>query len=178
MIPHLKNMVFHERSIIRKEACLILSNIAAGTDLQTEQLIVNDFVKILGPIIRNDIEDVRNKFIQVQKEAIYAIANLTTVDKFNIAKIILDEGILEYICYALNSSKNDVLLVSLEALYRLLDYGRIYFLTNEGNNPIVQKLLKTKTTDRLEELQLSQSNKIFEISSKIIEQFFDNENAN
>lgn len=60
IIPHLKNLTFHERSIIRKEACLILSNIAAGTDLQTEYLIMNDFVKILGTIIKNDQEDVSN----------------------------------------------------------------------------------------------------------------------
>ena len=63
----------------------------------------------------------------MQTEAIYAIANLTTVKNKNLAKYILDENILEYICYALNSSKNDVLLVSLEALFTLLNFGEIYF---------------------------------------------------
>ena len=60
MIAYLKVLVFHERALIRKEACLILSNIAAGTDLQTEHLISNDFVKILGNVIKNDQEDVKN----------------------------------------------------------------------------------------------------------------------
>ena len=58
MIPYLKRLAFHERIVIRKEACLIISNIAAGTDLQTEQLILNDFVKLLGVVIKNDKEDV------------------------------------------------------------------------------------------------------------------------
>jgi len=65
MIPVLKKIVFHHRSIVRKEACLILSNIAAGTDLQTEHLITNDFIKILGHVIKNDQEDVvknKNRF--------------------------------------------------------------------------------------------------------------------
>ena len=63
----------------------------------------------------------------MQKEAIYAIANLTTVKNQTLAKFILDENILDFICYALNSSKNDVLLVALEALYTLLNFGEIYF---------------------------------------------------
>jgi hypothetical protein len=58
MIPVLKKLVFHHRNVVRKEACLILSNIAAGTDLQTEHLIMNDFIKILGHVIKNDQEDV------------------------------------------------------------------------------------------------------------------------
>ena len=63
MIPYLKKLAFHERLVIRKEACLIISNIAAGTDLQTEHLIINDFVKLLGVVIKNDQEDVINYII-------------------------------------------------------------------------------------------------------------------
>jgi hypothetical protein len=58
LINQLKKIVYHERPIIRKEVCLILSNIAAGTDIHTETLIMNDFIKILGHLIRNDQEDV------------------------------------------------------------------------------------------------------------------------
>lgn len=178
IVPQLKKLVFHHRNIIRREACLILSNIAAGTDIQTEYLIMNDFVNILGHVIKNDQEDVKIIYIQVQKEAIFALANLTTVEKPNIAKFIFDEDILDYICFALKSSKNDVLLVALEALNRLLEYGNLYFRDENGQNPVVLKILKTKYVERLEELQLSKSNKIYDLSNKIIENFFDNENAN
>jgi hypothetical protein len=51
-------MIFHERSVIRKEACLIVSNIAGGTEFQTELLIENDFTKILDNVIQNDLDDV------------------------------------------------------------------------------------------------------------------------
>ena len=103
---------------------------------------------------------------------------MTTIEKPNLIKTVFDEGILDYICFMLNSSKPDILLVSLEGLYRLLDYGRMYFLTEDGKNPVVQKILKSKTADRLEELQLNKSQKVFEVANNIIENFFDNENDN
>lgn len=106
------------------------------------------------------------------------MSNLTSVDKANVAKIIFDENILDYICYALKSSKNDILLVALEALNRLLEYGDLYFRNENGKNQVVLKILETKYVEKLEELQMSQSQKIYEISNTIIERFFENENAN
>jgi hypothetical protein len=106
------------------------------------------------------------------------LANLTTVEKPNIARIIFDEGILDFLCYGLNSSKSDVLLVTLEGLYRLLDYGQMYFQTEECKNPVVKMLMKSKYLDKLESMQMNKSQRIFDLANKIIETFFDNENAN
>ena len=72
-----------------------------------------------------------------------------------------------------------MLLVSLEALSRLLEYGQNYFKTAEGNNPVVERIMKmNKISERLEELQLSQSHKVYEAANRIIENYFANENAN
>ena len=39
-------------------------------------------------------------------------------------------------------------------------------------------MLQSKVIDRVEELQMSKSHKVFEISNKIIETYFDSENLN
>jgi hypothetical protein len=59
-----------------------------------------------------------------------------------------------------------------------LEYGETYFRDENGKNPVVLKILETKYVEKIEQLQMSQSNKIYEISNKIIERFFDSENAN
>jgi hypothetical protein len=60
ILPFLAKLIFHEKRSIRKEACWVISNIAAGTQQQIKALIVNDFLPILETVIKNDDPEVIN----------------------------------------------------------------------------------------------------------------------
>lgn len=53
-LPYLKSTLKSDKKSVRKETCWILSNMAAGTQLQIEALINNDFLPCLTEVIRND----------------------------------------------------------------------------------------------------------------------------
>lgn len=54
----LKTYLTHEKVYVRKEACWILSNIAAGTQYQNRCLIQSGFLPILIQMMKNDINEV------------------------------------------------------------------------------------------------------------------------
>ncbi len=50
----MKRCLLHEKKSMRKETCWILSNLAAGTKMQVDEIIKNDFLPILVNIISGD----------------------------------------------------------------------------------------------------------------------------
>ena len=58
IINYLKQYLTHENKSMRKEACWILSNIAAGTILQQTSIINSEILPILCQIMKNDIPEV------------------------------------------------------------------------------------------------------------------------
>lgn len=59
ILTFLAKLVFHEKKLIRKEACWVILNISSGTHQQIKALILSDFLPILHHLIKNDEPDVR-----------------------------------------------------------------------------------------------------------------------
>jgi hypothetical protein len=49
LLPHYRQLLFHEKKSVRKEACWGLSNITAGTPLQVAAVIACD---IIAPVVK------------------------------------------------------------------------------------------------------------------------------
>jgi importin subunit alpha-1 len=58
ILPYLLRTMFHEKRAVRKETCWIISNIAAGTQIQIEALIINNFLPVMTSVVKNDDPEV------------------------------------------------------------------------------------------------------------------------
>jgi importin subunit alpha-1 len=58
ILSHLHRLIFAEKKAIRKDACWIVSNIAAGTEQQVEALINNNFLPSLIRVVHTDDSEV------------------------------------------------------------------------------------------------------------------------
>merc|ERR1712032_143135 len=114
IIPALGTLLDHGKQNIRKEACWTLSNIAAGTPAQVSSLLA------CPSIVQKVMQLLGSDNFQVQKEAVWVIANLCTAG------------------YAVHIDKV-VQLGGIAALVRVLDM-------NGENEEIYQKVVHIITT--------------------------------
>lgn len=171
ILDKLKLTIFHKKKSIRKESAWIISNIASGTQRQIETLIEQQFMPLLTEVINNDE-------VEIQREVIWAICNLTSVEKNEYIETLFKQGIVDVICKCLHNSEAKHLAVSLEALGNLLSYGKKYAEAHGGDNPVVQKIEQLGMFDKLESLQLYPVEVVYEKVIKLLETYFDTENAN
>ena len=170
VLAYLKKIIFSKYKYIRKEAAWIISNIAAGTQKQIESLIREDILIILKQVLINDE-------YAIKRESIWAICNLTSIENPIYMKKILDQGILKIICECLKLNDAKLLAICLEALGNLLVFGEKFSQNPAGENPIVYEIEKMGMFDILEKLQLHQSEIVYEKTLKILEKYFDIQNA-
>ena len=164
LLNSLKNSIFNEKKKIRKETSWILSNIAAGTQKQIEQLISENFLPIFAKVIKADE-------IDIKKECILAVCNLTVVENPEYFKKILDQGILGIICECLKMNDAKNLAVCLEALGNILAFGKKS--NPDGNNPIIDEIEKLGMFDILEKLQFHPVEIVYDRIIKILDTYFD-----
>ena len=167
ILDYLKKTIFNSKKSIRKESAWILSNIAAGTQKQIESLIDQDFLPLLSNVIKGDETEIK-------KEAIWEVCNLTSVEKPEKLRKILEQGILQIICNCLKMDDAKYLAVCLEAFGNLLAFGKRS--NPNGPNPIVTEVEKMGMFDVLEKLQYHPVEIVFEKTLKILETYFEVEN--
>jgi len=153
---------------MRKETCWILSNLAAGTQSQVEEIIKCNMLPILKNMIEYDDEEIR-------KEAVWAICNLTSTENKELAELIIKQGIIEAVCKSLSFNDPKIIAVSLEGLGNILNYGKVFF-NDQEHNPIVTRLEQLGMFDKLEELQYHPVEIVYEKTLKLLESYFNVEN--
>lgn len=162
IFPHLLN---HHNKRIRKEVCWMVSNIAAGTLIQVETLVMKNYLPILTQVYKNDEPE-------IQKEAIWAICNFTLVENEELIKSNFNNGILETICLILKMNDPKFIAVGIESLGNLLKCGKTH-PNSDGSNPIVIKIEELGMLDVLESLQYNPIQIIYEKTLGLLEQYFD-----
>nr|CAD2140607.1 unnamed protein product [Meloidogyne enterolobii] len=156
-----------ENSGFAKECCWLLSNILAGNAEQIQEVID---AKLL-PIIFRILEHGEHK---LQCEAGWAVANLAHGGAVNqILAILRVKGSIEAICSNLAVKNNELVANMLEALYVILN-------TVASNDPdrlskICERVEECGGLDKIEKLQEHESEQIYLVSYKIIEEFFSEE---
>lgn len=163
----LKITICNSKKTIRKETTWILSNIAAGTSRQIETLLEENYLPILLELIAQDEPE-------IQSEAIWAICNFTTIEKKELFEVLINQGILEVLCQCLKMKEPKLLVISLEALYNILAFGRRHFIQN-GQNMIVKRIEQLGMFEVLENLQYHHTEIIYEKTLNILETYFETE---
>jgi len=158
----------HQKKNIRKEACWMLSNIAAGSIHQITQLISTSELlpKVLQQLSLTTEWDVR-------KEAAWVISNIATGGKAAHVAHLVEQGAIQPLCDLLDVNEVRIVLLAMEAMEAILKQG--------GDiSDYTQLIDDAGGLDKLENLQEHENTEIYEKAVKIIETHFgteDDENA-
>ena len=143
----------------------MLSNIAAGNQDQLKQLMnTPDLVtKVLVQLSSSAEWDVR-------REAAWVVSNIATSgSKENVMKLV-EYGAIQPICELLDVGEVKMVLLAIESIQAILNAGL-------DNEKIVQLIDEAEGIEKLETLQQHENTEIYEKVVKIIEKYFNGEDA-
>ncbi len=161
----LRPLLSSESKAIRKEACWIISNIAAGTVAQIQEVIdTEELVSMLVQVMTHD------EFV-IKKEAAWAISNATTGATAAQIRYLVRAGVIAPLCDLLSCIEPVIINVALEALENILAVGESD-LANFGMNPYCVMVEETGGLDRIELLQNHVNNPIYGRSGALLTRFF------
>ena len=124
-------------------------------------------MQILSKLFRSDTSP------QVKNEAIFGIANLTSVENELYMKKLVDDGILIIIFECMKTDVAKYIAISLEALANILSFGK-----KKGElKYFVNEIEKMGMFDILEKLQTHENDIIYQKTLQILENYFDTENC-
>jgi len=150
----------HERRGIKKEACWVLSNIAAGTEQQISSVLGR-----YGCMARV-AEMAEHATWEVRKEAIWVVSNVATGgNKFHVQSVV-ECGAIDAMCSVLDINDTKMLLVALDALDSILRVGQ------ELGKDYCSFVDECDGLEKLELLQEHQSDAVYKKAVDIIETYF------
>ena len=121
--------------------------------------------------MKTALKERQNDDIEIKKEAIWAVCNLSSVNNDKYMEQILNQGILRIICECLKMDDAKFLAVCLEAFGNLLAYGKKK--NPSGPNFIVSEVEKMGMLDLLEKLQYHPVEIVYDKTLKILETYFE-----
>ena len=120
---------------IRKETSFIISNIAAGNQVQVCALYEDNFYEILTDIIKNEKES------QCKSNCLWALYNFTCIKNQLYIKEMVQKGIIKIIIDRFNIDQGKLLACSLEALCNILEFGK------QAKNPIINNIVEKEVKE-------------------------------
>ncbi|KJH49850.1 Armadillo/beta-catenin-like repeat protein [Dictyocaulus viviparus] len=146
-----------------KECCWLISNIIAGTQTQIQAVIDAGIMPFV-------IEVLRSGDFKCQFEASWAVANLAQGGTPNQILSLLDDNAIPALCISLKQSNVDLLSNSLETIYTLL--ATISTCCPERLDEVRDAIEECEGLNYLENLQESESDKVYAGAYRIITDFF------
>jgi len=152
---------------ITKESCWLISNILAGTREQIQSVIDSGLLPLLVSILEKG--DHRS-----QCEAGWAFANLAHGGSVNqILEICRVKGCVESLCSSLKVKNNEFVCNLLETLFSVM--STVFESAPENFERLKDVVEECGGLDIIEELQQAESEKIYTLAYKIVEDFFGEE---
>jgi importin subunit alpha-1 len=163
LIP-IAQLLMHPKKSIRKEACWVLSNIAAGTPAQLNCIYnVPELIpKVLHQLSTSTEWDVR-------KEAAWVICNMITSSAQPRLIHLIELGVLQPLCDLLSVGEAKIILLALDALEALLKTTNQ--VSNENTNCVIL-IEEIGGVEGLEKLQEHENTKVYERAVEILENYF------
>jgi len=151
---------------IAKEILWIISNISIGTIEQIDATIVkNDRYQVILKYALSDN-------VELKKEAVWSICNATKNATEDQIEYMVNQNLLGLFHELLTlNQKEEILLTILEALnfvFKKAKYNEIM-----ESNPFIEKVINNGMADKLEDLQRHKNPKVYDLSTKLIELYFD-----
>uniref|UniRef100_A0A453AM35 IBB domain-containing protein n=1 Tax=Aegilops tauschii subsp. strangulata TaxID=200361 RepID=A0A453AM35_AEGTS len=155
--------------IIKKQACLIVSNITAGSKDQIQAVIDADVMNHVIVLLKTSETDLK-------KEAAWAISNAASGGSSDQIQYLVSRGCLEPLCNVLKYQDVDLVYTCLEGLQNILVEGEIGKQGNESvMNPYAQFILENGGLDNLEELQDFDNDAVYKLAMTLLERYWDEE---
>ena len=159
----------HEKKNVRKEACWTLSNIAAGTFKQAQDLVYFVCPTDGVPVIRKVVKLACTGEWEVRKEAAWILANICTGGNVSNIQALVDHEALTAIVKLLQVEDVKIVMVALEALEAVLRKG---LEAGHRWDLIIEEL---GGQENLEALQDHDSDEVYQKSMGILKRYFDAE---
>jgi hypothetical protein len=151
-----------------KECCWAISNITAGTVSQIQYVLGSGVIITLLHLMKEE------KF-EVKKEIILAITNAVVGGNNWQVKYLMENGVLEEMVDFLPSHDCEIVIACLEGLGCVFKVGeRMMKESNMDYNPYVVSV-EGKGLLSIEALQDHKNEKIYKLSSELIDEYFDSE---
>lgn len=143
---------------IRKEACWVLSNVAAGTQDQIQTIFKGGLVHVVQLAEEGEYE--------VRKEAIWTLGNVATGGTATQVMSLVECGAIDALCSILNVNDSKILMVALDAIENILKTAEAC-----GKN-YVSFVDECGGLQMIEALQEHQEDSIYSKCIDIIETYF------
>jgi len=167
VIPGLARLLQHTKETIKKETCWTISNITAGSQEQIQAVID-------GNLIPTVIDVLQNSDFKTRKEAAWAISNATSGGRPDQIQQIVAAGCIPPLCSILSVGDHKVIEVALDALDNILRVGA-EVLTATGDNPYAIEIEECGGLDKIEHVQTSPDEKLYQKAYQIISKYFPDE---
>ncbi|PAV76145.1 hypothetical protein WR25_23445 [Diploscapter pachys] len=155
-------------TVTMKESTWLLSNILAGTQDQIQAVINAGLLPYLKEVLKSGD-------YKCQYEAIWALANIATGGTSQQILSMVHEGIVTELSLMLSMKSSEIVCLTLETIYTCL--CNVANLTPDVMDTLKDSIEEMGALDKLEELQNSDNDKIYQNAYRIISEFFSDEDG-
>ncbi|KAL7532724.1 hypothetical protein ACHAXR_004801 [Thalassiosira sp. AJA248-18] len=160
LMSKMQSLLNHPKRMIRKEACWVLSNVAAGTNQQ-----ISTVLRSKG-CMQRVVEMAISSEWEVRKEAIWIVSNIATGGSDKQIMSVVEAGAIDAICSVLNVNDSKMLLVALDAIDCVLKLGM------KLNKDYTSFVDECDGLTMIETLQEHESDEVYQKAVMIIETYF------
>ncbi|KFK30823.1 hypothetical protein AALP_AA6G030600 [Arabis alpina] len=168
VLPRLLNLLINTyKKSIKKETCLIISNITARNSNQLQAVIE-------AGIIQSLVWMLQTAEFEVKKEAAWAISNATSSGTHDQIKFLVSQGCIKPLCDLLTCQDRRIITICLQALENILVVGEAEKNLGHtgGDNLYAIMVYEEKGLEKIEILQHHDNNEICQKAAKILETFW------
>jgi len=161
-LAHFHHLLVHSKEKINKEAVWFLSNITAGNQQQVQAVVEANLIPLI-------IQHLAKGEFLTQREAAWAISNMTISGNKNQIEYLVSQGVVEPMCNLLSVKDVQVIQVILDGLLNILK------MSGKGYTTIASEIEGCGGLDKIEPLQNHENEDIYKLAYEIIENYFSEE---